>query len=61
MIKKNTMTLLFAQFWGRTIVLPTGSADVFAAVLVQGVVNHHEYLETLGNQDFHQDPEEVAG
>ena len=50
---------LFGMFWGRTVVLPTGSTDMLAAVLVQRVVKYHQDLDSLCDQRLHQDPEKA--
>jgi hypothetical protein len=51
---------LLGLLWGRTVMLPAGSADLFAPVLVQRIVNHHEDLESLGNQRFDDDSEQTV-
>ena len=50
---------LLAVLRSRTVILPSGSADLFAAVLVQGVIKDCENLNTLSNKYFHHDSEET--
>lgn len=56
----HTITFLFGQLRGRTIMLPTGATNLLAAVLVQRVVNHRKDLNSRGNQRIHQHSEETT-
>ena len=57
----DSVALLLGLLWGRPVVLPTGPADLSPAMLVQGVVEDHEDLNSFGNQGFHQDSEQAIG
>jgi len=57
--KAHTITLLFRLLRGRTIMLPTRSADRLTAVLVQGVVNNHQDFTPNRVERLYQHPEKV--
>ncbi len=50
---------LFALLGSRTVILPPGTADLFATVLVQGNINHYDDVNTLGNEYLHHNSEET--
>ncbi len=60
----DTMTRLLgllAPLRSRTVILPTGPADLLAAVFVQGIIKHGDDLDTLSYEYFHHDSEETMG
>jgi hypothetical protein len=57
----DAVSRLFGMLWGRAVVLPTGTADMPAAVLIKGVVKYHEDLDSFCDQDLDQNSEEAVG